>query len=126
MRELGMNALLGGRAGQRARESQLVVMQWAGAPDSNGKAAPIAFIGKGVTFDTGGISIKPSAGMGRHEVGHGAAPGVVIGLMKALAGRKAKVNAIGVVGLVENMPVGNRPARPGTSSSRCPARPSRS
>ena len=64
---------------------------------------PIAFVGKGVTFDTGGISIKPAGGMEDMKWDMGGS-GVVIGLMKALAGRKAKVNAVGVVGLVENMP----------------------
>ena len=73
--------------------------------------APLAFIGKGVTFDSGGISIKPSAGMEDMKWDMGGA-GVVIGLMKALAGRKAKVNVVGVVGLVENMPSGSA-QRPG-------------
>ncbi|MFM9841613.1 MAG: leucyl aminopeptidase [Dongiaceae bacterium] len=108
MAELGMNALLGVGQGS-ARESQLVVMQWHGATDR--KAQPIAFIGKGVTFDTGGISIKPAAGMEEMKWDMGGA-GVVIGLMQALAARKAKVNAIGVVGLVENMPSGTA-QRPG-------------
>ena len=75
------------------------------------KAQPIAFIGKGVTFDTGGISIKPAAGMEEMKWDMGGS-GVVIGLMQALAARKAKVNAIGVVGLVENMPSGTA-QRPG-------------
>ena len=75
-----------------------------GRPQGQGRA-PIAFLGKGVTFDTGGISIKPAAGMEDMKWDMGGA-GVVIGLMKALAGRKAKVNAVGVVGLVENMPSG--------------------
>src|SRR5262249_39746809 len=74
-------------------------------------AQPIAFIGKGVTFDTGGISIKPSDGMWDMKWDMGGA-GVVIGLMKALAGRKAKVNAVGIIGLVENMPSGTA-QRPG-------------
>jgi leucyl aminopeptidase len=91
------------------RESQLLVMQWKGARDRN--AQPIAFVGKGVTFDTGGISIKPAAGMDamKYDMGGAAA---VTGLMHALAGRKAKVNAIGICGLVENMPDGNA-QRPG-------------
>lgn len=123
MRKLGMNALLGVGQGS-ARESQLVVMQWNGASGGGkakakgarkGKAvkgvSPLAFIGKGVTFDTGGISIKPSAGMEDMKWDMGGA-GVVIGLMKALAGRKAKVDAVGVVGLVENMPSG-KAQRPG-------------
>jgi leucyl aminopeptidase len=111
MRKLGMGALLGVGQGS-IRESKMVVMQWNGGPKGTGKAAqPIAFIGKGVTFDTGGISIKPSAGMEDMKWDMGGS-GVVIGLMKALAGRKAKVNVVGVVGLVENMPGGNA-QRPG-------------
>jgi len=107
MKKLGMGALLGVGQGS-ARESRMVVMQWNGAA---GKNQPIAFVGKGVTFDTGGISIKPSAGMEDMKWDMGGA-GVVIGLMKALAGRKAKANVVGVVGLVENMPDGNA-QRPG-------------
>ena len=111
MRRLGMGALLGVGQGS-VRESRLVVMQWNGGPKGRGKIAqPIAFVGKGVTFDTGGISIKPSAGMEDMKWDMGGS-GVVIGLMKALAGRKAKVNVVGVVGLVENMPGGNA-QRPG-------------
>lgn len=107
MRALGMNALLGVGQGS-ARESQLVIMQWQGA-DKN--EAPVAFIGKGVTFDTGGISIKPAAGMEEMKWDMGGS-GVVVGTMKALATRKAKINAVGVIGLVENMPGGNA-QRPG-------------
>ena len=113
MAKLGMGALLGVGQGS-IRESRMVVMQWNGAdkPAKGKKAeAPIAFVGKGVTFDTGGISIKPSGGMEDMKWDMGGS-GVVIGLMKALAGRKAKVNAVGVVGLVENMPGGNA-QRPG-------------
>jgi leucyl aminopeptidase len=113
MAKLGMGALLGVGQGS-IRESRLVVMRWngAGKPVKGKKAeAPIAFVGKGVTFDTGGISIKPSGGMEDMKWDMGGA-GVVIGLMKALAGRKAKVDVIGVVGLVENMPGGNA-QRPG-------------
>ncbi len=127
MKKLGMNALLGVGQGS-ARESQLVVMQWNGAakPEAEGKkdkkdkkarkgddhgAAPIAFLGKGVTFDSGGISIKPAAGMEDMKWDMGGSA-VVIGLMMALAGRKAKVNAVGVIGLVENMPSGTA-QRPG-------------
>ncbi len=109
MRKLGMGALLGVAQGS-ANEPRLVVMRWNGAPRARDKA-PIAFVGKGVTFDTGGISIKPSANMEDMKWDMGGA-GVVIGLMKALAGRKAKVNAVGVVGLVENMPSGTA-QRPG-------------
>ncbi len=100
MSELGMGALLGVGQGS-ARESRLVVMEWKGAKDS--KKGPVMFVGKGVTFDTGGISIKPAAGMEMMKWDMGGA-GAVIGLMKALAGRKARVHAVGVVGLVENMP----------------------
>jgi leucyl aminopeptidase len=101
MAKLGMGALLGVAQGS-AQKPRLVVMRWDGAPRAKDKA-PIAFVGKGVTFDTGGISIKPAAGMEDMKWDMGGS-GVVIGLMKALAGRKAKVNAVGVVGLVENMP----------------------
>jgi len=112
MKKLGMGSLLGVGQGSE-RESKLAIMQWNGAPKTaKGKAEqPIAFVGKGVTFDTGGISIKPSSGMEDMKWDMGGS-GVVIGLMKALAGRKAKVNAVGVVGLVENMPSGNA-QRPG-------------
>jgi leucyl aminopeptidase len=107
MRRLGMGALLGVGQGSR-KESQLVVMRWNGAGTRD---KPVAFVGKGVTFDTGGISLKPGPGMEAMKWDMGGA-GTVIGLMKALAGRKAKVNAIGVVGLVENMPDGDA-QRPG-------------
>ena len=111
MRKMGMGALLGVGQGS-IRESKLVVMQWNGGSKSKSKSSqPIAFVGKGVTFDTGGISIKPSAGMEDMKWDMGGSA-VVIGLMKALAGRKANVNAVGVVGLVENMPDGNA-QRPG-------------
>lgn len=112
MKKLGMGALLGVGQGS-ARESRMVVMQWNGAPKGKGTKAdaPVAFVGKGVTFDTGGISLKPAAGMEDMKWDMGGSA-VVIGLMKALAGRKAKVNAVGVVGLVENMPDGNA-QRPG-------------
>jgi len=108
MEALGMGALLGVGQGS-ARESQLAVIQWKGAADPN--AQPIAFIGKGVCFDTGGISIKPADGMEDMKWDMGGA-GAVAGLMHALAGRKAKVNAVGILGLVENMPDGNA-QRPG-------------
>ncbi|HLG87668.1 MAG TPA: leucyl aminopeptidase [Alphaproteobacteria bacterium] len=106
--KLGMGALLGVGQGS-TRETQLVVMSWNGAPKSKDK--PIAFVGKGVTFDTGGISIKPAAGMEDMKWDMAGA-GAVTGLITALAGRKAKVNAVGVVALVENMPGGNA-QRPG-------------
>jgi leucyl aminopeptidase len=109
MRKLGMGALLGVGQGS-VRESKLVAMQWHG--DSRAKdKRPFAFVGKGVTFDTGGISIKPAAGMEEMKWDMAGA-GAVIGLMHALAGRKAKVNAVGIVGLVENMPSGTA-QRPG-------------
>ena len=107
MAKLGMGALLGVGQGS-ARESFLVSMTWKGGAKNQ---APVAFVGKGVTFDTGGISLKPGPGMEEMKWDMGGS-GTVIGLMKALAGRKAKVNAVGVVGLVENMPDGNA-QRPG-------------
>jgi leucyl aminopeptidase len=110
MRELGMGALLGVAQGS-ARPPRLVVMQWHGAGKGEEKTAPLAFIGKGVTFDTGGISIKPAAGMGEMKWDM-AGSAVVIGLMRLLAARHARINAIGVVGLVENMPSGTA-QRPG-------------
>lgn len=107
MDQLGMGALLGVGQGS-IRESKMVIMKWNGADDPDEQ--PIAFVGKGVTFDTGGISLKPSNGMEdmKYDMGGSA---TVVGTMKALAGRKAKVNAIGVVGLVENMP-GHNAQRP--------------
>jgi leucyl aminopeptidase len=110
MRKLGMNALLGVAQGS-AHEPRLLVMQWNGGPRRGRDSAPIAFVGKGVTFDTGGISIKPAGGMEDMKWDMGGA-GVVIGLMQALAGRKAAVNAVGICGLVENMPSGTA-QRPG-------------
>ena len=112
MQALGMNALLAVGQGS-ARPPRLVVMQWHGAKGSgNGaRSQPLAFVGKGVTFDTGGISIKPAAGMGDMKWDM-AGSAVVIGLMRLLATRKAAVNAVGVVGLVENMPSGTA-QRPG-------------
>jgi leucyl aminopeptidase len=107
MRELGMGALLGVAQGS-IRPPRLVVMEHRGGPAD---AAPIAFIGKGVTFDTGGISIKPAAGMGDMKWDLAGA-GAVIGLMRLLGARKARVNAVGIVGLVENMPSGSA-QRPG-------------
>ena len=86
-----------------------MIMRWLGAKDQ--EAAPIAFVGKGVTFDSGGISLKPGAGMEEMKWDM-AGSGAVIGVMRALAGRHAAVNVVGVVGLVENMPSGNA-QRPG-------------
>jgi leucyl aminopeptidase len=110
MRKLGMGALLGVAQGS-ARPPRLVVMQWHGAGKKDERGAPLAFIGKGVTFDTGGISIKPAAGMGEMKWDM-AGSAVVVGLMRLLAARRAKVNAVGIVGLVENMPSGTA-QRPG-------------
>jgi len=107
MRDLGMGALLGVAQGS-VRPPRLVVMEHCGGPAGT---APVAFIGKGVTFDTGGISIKPAAGMGDMKWDMAGA-GAVIGLMRLLGARKARVNAVGIVGLVENMPSGSA-QRPG-------------
>ena len=107
MRELGMGALLGVAQGSR-RAPRLVTMRWNGG---GGEDGPIAFIGKGVCFDTGGISIKPAAGMEDMKFDMGGA-GAVLGAMEALARRHAKVDVVGVLGLVENMPDGNA-QRPG-------------
>ncbi len=108
MRKLGMGALLGVGQGSE-RESQLVVMRWSGAKEQT--APPLALVGKGVTFDSGGISIKPGAGMEERKWDMAGA-GAVIGAMRALAGRQAAANVVGVVGLVENMPSGTA-QRPG-------------
>jgi leucyl aminopeptidase len=107
MRKLGMNALLGVGQGS-THESRTVIMRWNGGKKDS---APVAFIGKGVCFDTGGISIKPAANM-EDMKGDMAGAACVVGVMQALATRKAKVNAIGAIGLVENMPDGNA-QRPG-------------
>jgi leucyl aminopeptidase len=108
MAALGMGALLGVGQGS-VRESQLAIIQWKGAADP--AAQPIAFVGKGVCFDTGGISLKPADGMEEMVTDMGGAA-AVSGLMYALASRKAKVNAVGILGLVENMPDANA-QRPG-------------
>ena len=107
MKKLGMGSLLGVGQGS-IHESKLVIMKWNGA--RNKKKKPIAFIGKGVSFDTGGVSLKPPNGMEEMKYDMGGS-GVVIGLMKALALRKAKSNVIGVVGLVENH-IGSKAQRP--------------
>jgi leucyl aminopeptidase len=106
MEKLGMGALLGVAQGS-AREGRLMVLKWNGG----GAGQPTAFVGKGVTFDTGGISIKPAAGMEAMKWDMGGA-GAVAGALKALALRKAKANVVGICGLVENMPGGNA-QRPG-------------
>jgi leucyl aminopeptidase len=107
MKKLGMNALLGVGQGSE-HESRTVIMRWNGGKRG---AAPIAFVGKGVCFDTGGISIKPAANM-EDMKGDMAGAACVVGLMHALAARKAKVNAVGAIGVVENMPDG-KAQRPG-------------
>ena len=107
MGKLGFGALLGVSQGS-ANEPRMVVMRWDGA---GGAEKPVAFIGKGVTFDTGGISIKPAGGMEDMKWDMAGA-GAVVGMMAALAERKARVNAVGLVGLVENMPSGTA-QRPG-------------
>ena len=108
MQALGMGALLGVGQGSR-RESQLAVLQWRGAKDPD--APPVAFVGKGVCFDTGGISIKGADRMEEMIIDMSGAA-AVSGAMYALAARKARVNAVGILGLVENMPDGNA-QRPG-------------
>ncbi len=107
LKKLGMNTLLGVGQGS-IRGSYLVTMEWNGLRD---KSKPLAFVGKGVCFDTGGISLKPAKFM-EDMTYDMAGSAVVVGLMKSLALRKAKINAVGVVGLVENMPGGNA-QRPG-------------
>lgn len=109
MKKLGMGALLGVAQGS-CHPPRLVAMQWQGNPGAKTKS-PIAFVGKGVTFDTGGISLKPADGMERMKYDM-AGSAAVIGAIKALAGRKAKANVVGIVGLVENMPDGSA-QRPG-------------
>ena len=107
MKKLGMRALLGVAQGS-VKPPRLVVMRWNGG---KAKDQPLAFVGKGVVFDTGGISLKPGGGM-QDMKGDMAGAAAVTGLMHALASRKAKVNVVGVIGLVENMPDGNA-QRPG-------------
>ncbi len=107
MKKLGMNALLGVGQGS-VHESRVVIMRWNGGKRGE---KPVAFIGKGVCFDTGGISIKPAQNM-EDMKGDMAGAACVVGLMQALAQRKAGVNAVGAIGLVENMPSGNA-QRPG-------------
>ncbi|MFW5642137.1 MAG: leucyl aminopeptidase [Roseicyclus sp.] len=106
LEKLGMRTLLAVGQGSES-PSRVVVMQWKGG----GEEAPLALVGKGVVFDTGGISLKPAAGMEDMTMDMGGA-GTVAGTMKALAARKAKANVVGLVGLVENMPDG-RAQRPG-------------
>ncbi len=105
LEELGMRALLCVGQGSES-PSKVVVMRWKG-----GEGAPLALVGKGVVFDTGGISLKPAAGMEDMTMDMGGA-GTVAGVMKTVALRKAKANVTGLVGLVENMPDGHA-QRPG-------------
>jgi leucyl aminopeptidase len=107
MEKLGMGALLGVAQGS-VREARLLILKWNGGGQGG---QPTAFVGKGVTFDTGGISIKPAAGMEAMKWDMGGA-GAVVGALKALALRKAKAHIVGICGLVENMPGGNA-QRPG-------------
>ncbi len=107
MRKLGMNALLGVGQGSE-HDSRCVIMRWNGGKRG---VDPVAFIGKGVCFDTGGVSIKPAAGM-EDMKGDMAGAACVVGLMHALAARKAKVNAVGAIGIVENS-VDGKAQRPG-------------
>jgi leucyl aminopeptidase len=107
LQDLGMGSLLCVGQGSDS-PSKVVVMQWKGG---DAEAAPLALVGKGVVFDTGGISLKPAGGMEDMTMDMGGA-GVVAGAMKSLALRKAKANVVGLVGLVENMPSGNA-TRPG-------------
>ena len=107
LRTIGMRALLAVGQGS-SRESRVAIMRWNGAKSS---IAPVAFIGKGVVFDSGGISIKPGGGM-EDMKGDMAGAACVVGLMHALAARKAKANVVGAIGLVENMPDGSA-QRPG-------------
>ncbi|GJD94241.1 leucyl aminopeptidase [Methylobacterium iners] len=106
--ELGMGALLAVAQGS-SREARVVILRWNGAADP--AEAPLAFIGKGVCFDSGGISIKSAGGMEDMKGDMGGAA-CVVGTLHALASRKAKVNVVGAIGLVENMPDGNA-QRPG-------------
>jgi leucyl aminopeptidase len=107
MSKLGMGALLGVAQGS-VHEGRTVIMRWNGGKKGD---KPVAFVGKGVCFDTGGISIKSAASMDEMK-GDMAGAACVVGLMHALAARKARVNAVGAIGLVENMPDGNA-QRPG-------------
>ena len=102
MTRLGMGALIGVAQGS-VRDPRMLIIEWNGGTAGD---KPILFVGKGVTFDTGGISIKPAAGMEMMKWDMGGA-GAVVGALRALAGRKAKANVVGICGLVENMPDGN-------------------
>jgi leucyl aminopeptidase len=108
MTKLGMGSLLGVGQGSD-KESHIAIMKWHGADDKDEQ--PVTLVGKGVTFDTGGISLKPGNGMEDMKWDMGGSA-IVVGTMRALAKRKAKANVYGIVGLVENMPSGNA-QRPG-------------
>ncbi len=110
LREMGAHALLGVGQGSE-NETKIVVMKWMGGGAGDAGGAPLALVGKGVIFDTGGISLKPAGGMEDMTMDMGGA-GVVAGVMRTLALRKARANVVGVVGLVENMPDA-RAQRPG-------------
>lgn len=114
LEDLGMHALLGVGAGS-AQPSKMVILRWSGLKDAS--QAPIAFVGKGITFDSGGISIKPAKNMDAMK-GDMAGAAVVVGLMKTLALRKAKVNVVGALALAENMPSGTA-QRPGDVVTSC-------
>src|SRR5690606_18272345 len=110
MKSLGMGAILAVGMGS-ARPPRMVMMRWNGKKTAAKDSKPLAFVGKGVTFDTGGVSIKPAAGMDEMKMDMGGAAAVV-GLMRTLALRKSRADVIGIVGLAENMPSGTayRPA----------------
>jgi len=110
MAKLGFGAHLAVGMGS-IRTPRVVIMRWNGTGKKSGKSGPLAFVGKGVTFDTGGISIKPAAGMEEMKMDMGGSAAVA-GLIRALAARKAKVDVVGIVGLAENMP-SDRSYRPG-------------
>ena len=120
LERIGMRALLAVAMGS-AQEARVVTMRWMGGREAGIK--PVCLVGKGVTFDTGGISIKPAPGMEDMKWDMAGA-GAVVGAMAVLAGRKAKCNVVGVVGLVENMPSGTA-QRPGDVVRSCRDRPSR-
>src|SRR5260221_8820415 len=117
MKKLGMNVLLAVGQGS-TRDSQLLVMRWMNGPKSQ---QPVALIGKGVCFDTGGISLKPAGGMEDMKWDMGGA-GAVTGAMHLIAGRKARANVVGICALVENMPDGNA-QRPGAVANTIPRPP---
>ena len=110
VRELGFGALLGVAQGS-VNEPQVVILEYDGTGGAGGDTPPVVFVGKGVTFDTGGISIKPAAGMEGMKWDMGGA-GAVIGAVRALAARKARCRVVGLCGMVENMPSGTA-QRPG-------------